>query len=353
MKARIALVGSGDIAGQYVDTLRMDPALDVVSVFSRRPEPAAAFAAKYNLKAHASLESLLADGSVNLVLNLAPNNAHPAITEACLRAGKHVYSEKPLATDYDEAARLAALAKQLKLRLACAPCAFLGDAQQAAMQRIHQGALGTLRLIYAEINHSRIESWHPAPQSFYDAGPMFDVGVYPLSLLCATLGPVEEVQATGAILLKERKTKDGQTVTVNSPDYLTAMLKFKSGPLARLTVNYYVDWYKKQKGIEFHGDQGSLFIADHGNFNSELLEAGFEKEYAPLPAHDKAYAGLDWSRGVRDLAQAIEQDRPHRCSAEMAAHVVEVVEACYRSIDSKGPVRTQSTFSAPEPMPTA
>jgi predicted dehydrogenase len=352
MKTRIALVGSGDIAGQYVETLRRSPSLDIAGAFSRRADALNAFVSKHGIKAYPSQEALLADPSVNLVLNLAPNNAHPAITEACLRAGKHVYSEKPLATDYAEAARLAALAKELGLRLASAPCSFLGEAQQAVIQRIRAGALGTLRLVYADINHSRIESWHGAPESFYEAGPMFDVGVYHLSLMCAALGPIEEVQATGAVLLKDRQTKDGRAFTVSSPDYLTAMLKFKSGPLARLTVNYYVDWFKKQKGLEFHGDLGSLYLPGH-NFDVPVEEAAFEKEYSPVTLPVQPQPGLDWSRGIRDLIESIEQSRPHRCSAEMAAHVVEVVEACYRSIASKGPIRTRSTFSAPDPMPAA
>jgi predicted dehydrogenase len=156
----------------------------------------------------------------------------------------------------------------------------------------------------------------------------------------------------GTVLLKDRRTKDDRAFTVTSPDYLSATLKFRSGPLCRLTVNYYVDWFKKQKGIEFHGDLGSLYLPGH-DFNVALEEAAFETEYAhvPLPSHTKP--GLDWSRGIRDLIQAIEENRPHRCSAEMAAHVVEVVEACYRSIDSKGPVRTQSAFSTPDAMPAA
>src|SRR5207247_2620948 len=128
------------------------------------------------------------------------------VTTQCLRAAKHVHSEKPLAMTYPEALSLVSLARQQKVRLSCAPFTFMGVAQQTAGRLLREGSLGTVRLIYAEVNAGRIETWHPAPQSFYDVGPLFDVGGYPLAIILSFLGPARRVSAYGQVLSPQRHT---------------------------------------------------------------------------------------------------------------------------------------------------
>src|SRR5690606_761425 len=113
------------------------------------------------------------------------HTAHARVTEQCLLAGKHVYSEKPLALDYAAARRLVALAERRGLRLGCAPATFLGEAHQTAWKLVRRGRIGPIRVIYAEANHGRIEWYHPAPEPFFAIGPMWDVGVYPITAITA------------------------------------------------------------------------------------------------------------------------------------------------------------------------
>src|SRR6185295_17646095 len=137
----------------------------------------------------------------DIVINLTVHHAHYQVTKRALEAGKHVYSEKPLALTSSEARELVTLAASRGLRLGCSPSTFLGEAQQTAATVIRSGRLGPVRAVYAEVNWGRIETWHPAPAPFYDVGVLVDVGVYPLTLLTAFLGPARRVQASGGLLL--------------------------------------------------------------------------------------------------------------------------------------------------------
>ena len=140
--------------------------------------------------------AIRADPRVQLVVNLTAHRAHYGITAECLSAGKHVFSEKPLALSFTEASALLDLARRHGVRLACAPFTFMGEAQQTAAHILRSGELGTVRLIYADVNAGRVETWHPAPQSFYEVGPLFDVGGYALAIILSCLGPARRVSAS-------------------------------------------------------------------------------------------------------------------------------------------------------------
>jgi predicted dehydrogenase len=175
----IGIVGTGNIAGGYARDALTHPEIRLVAATDLDPERAAAFAAANGCRVHGSLDELLADDDVDIVLNLTVHHAHYEITKAALTAGRHVFSEKPLALRSTEAHDLVDLARARGVRLGCSPSTFLGEAQQTAAGLIRGGRLGTVRAIYAEVNWGRIETWHPAPAPFYDLGVLVDVGVYP------------------------------------------------------------------------------------------------------------------------------------------------------------------------------
>ena len=143
-------------------------------------------------------------------MNLTIPSAHASVTAAALEAGKHVHTEKPVALRYEEARELVELAERTGRRLSCSPATLLGEAQQTAWKLVRDGALGEVRVVYAEANWGRIESWHPTPQALYDVGPLVDVGVYPLTILTAMFGPVRRVVAYGTTLEPERVTLAGE-----------------------------------------------------------------------------------------------------------------------------------------------
>ena len=346
----ITIVGCGNIAEPYARNLVTFPQLELVGMTDLDLSRAESLAAKFETRVYPSLEAVLADPGVDLVINLTIHQAHYAVNKQCLEASKHVVSEKPLALTYTEARELVQLAERKGLRLGGTPFTFLGEAQQTAMRLVREGRLGQVRLAYAEVNWGRIETWHPAPQSFYDVGPLFDVGVYPLMLLTALFGPARQVQSYGRVIYPNRTTKRGKPFEVSAPDFAVTMIEFADGPLARLTTNFYVLNDPCQQGIEFHGDRGSLQLMSWHMFNSAVRLAEFGKPYQDVPLLKEGFSGVQWGMNVADIADAIREGRAHRATGEHAAHVVEILTAATESMRTHRPVALESTFSIPEPM---
>jgi predicted dehydrogenase len=351
----IGIVGTGNIAGGYARTARDEPTLRLAAATDLDPARAAAFAAEHGIRAHGTLEELLADSDIDIVVNLTVHHAHHAVTKQALEAGKHVYSEKPLALGATEAAELVALAGDRGLRLGCSPATFLGEAQQTAARIVRGGTLGTVRAVYAEVNWGRIETWHPAPAPFYEVGVLVDVGVYPLTLVTSMLGPARSVRAWGWDLLPDRTTREGTPFRIGSPDLTVAAVELESGAVLRLTTSFYVGRPATLRGsIEFHGDEGSLALGSFQDFDATVQVGEFGSDYAPVPLVRPPFAGTAWARGVADMALAINEDRPHRASAEQAAHVVDIIAAVRASTAESGrPLRVSSTFDPPPLMPWA
>lgn len=351
MALRIGIVGAGNIAGQYGEELLAAPEVEVRGVADLLPERAAALAGKLGIRAYTTVDALLADPSVDAVVNLTVQRAHAEVGRAALEAGKHLYSEKPLALRYDEARKLLALASERRLRIACAPASVLGEAQQTAWKLLRDHRVGVVRAAYAECNWGRIEAWHPAPEGFYDTGIMPDVGIYPLSILTTFFGPVRQVLGFGRVVLPERRRKDGQPFHVTVPEFVVAVLALASGTVARLTANWYVEQrHSRQAGMEFHGDEGSIVLSSwlHGDAAVELGASGHDLEPAPLVR--SAERSVVWSRAVPELARAIAENRPHRAGGEQAAHLVEVMNAISRSVETGRPIDVTSNFPPPAPM---
>src|SRR5688572_21794971 len=168
-----AIIGCGNIARPYAQNIITYPHIKLVGVADIDAQRASEFAAEFNCQAYPSVEALLADSATDLVVNLTIPHVHAAISTQALEAGKHVYSEKPMALDAADAQRLVALARERGLRLGCSPSVFMGEASQTAWKVVRSGQLGAVRVVYAEVNGGRIESWHPSPGSFYSVGPMF------------------------------------------------------------------------------------------------------------------------------------------------------------------------------------
>ena len=241
----VAFVGCGNIAGHYATSLKTKPELvTIAGAYDIAPEASAAFAEARECGTYDTFDAVLADDSVDLVVNLTIQEAHYEVSRACLEAGKHVHSEKPLSITREEATALVSLADELGMRLSCAPFTWMGESQQTAWKTIRDGKLGEVRLVYAEMNWGRIESWHPSPANFYrpGVGPLPDVGVYPLSMMTAFFGPVRQVRAFADIMLPERAATDGSTFEVGAPDVVIAVLEFHSGVVARLTPPRPLAW---------------------------------------------------------------------------------------------------------------
>jgi predicted dehydrogenase len=347
----VGIVGCGNIAGRYAADIATYPELDLVAATDVDPDRAAAFAEQHGCRPYPTLDDLLADHQVDIVINLTVHHVHYEISRRSLEAGRHVYSEKPLALDPAEAHELVELARARGLRLGCSPVTFLGEAQQTAAAVLRSGRLGQIRAVYADVNWGRIERWHPAPPPFFDVGVMVDVGVYPLTIVTAFLGPVREVRAWGWELLPDRLTITGEPFRIGSPDHIVAALQLEGGATVRLTTSFYVGRPVRDPGlIEFHGDAGSLYLEGFQEFDARVEVGEHAGTYEPVPYVRPPYAGTAWGRGLADMATAITEDRPHRATGEQAAHIVDVLSAVRESIGSGRPVAVASTFAPPAPM---
>jgi predicted dehydrogenase len=349
-KMGIALIGTGDIAKGYIKDLLTYPDLEVMGVVDMNTERAQQFGTEHGVPVFQDVESVLDDPGVALIVNLTSHHAHKQVTEQALRAGKHVYSEKPLALTSSDAWELVTLANQQNVRLACSPFSVIGEAQQTLWKWVREGKLGKVRVVYAEMNWGRIETWHPAPIPFYEVGAFFDVGVYPLAVLTSIFGPVKWVQSYGTVVLPDRMTKDGVPYTITTPDWMVSIMEMSDGTQVRLTTGFYVaNKSSRQQGIEVHGDLGSLHLDSTGVFNTTVTHIPFGGEPEKVEHIRDPYPGIPWGRGVHEVATAIRDDCPHLFSGEQAAHIVDVLSAHNESMSTNQRVAVTSTFDPPVP----
>jgi len=351
----IGIVGTGNIAGGYARDAMTHPEIRLVAATDLAPDRAIAFAAEHGCRAVASVDDLLEDEDVDIVVNLTVHHAHHEVTKRALEAGRDVYSEKPLALTAREAHELVDLAAARGRRLGCSPSTFLGEAQQTAAALIRAGALGTVRAVYAEVDWGRIETWHPAPVPFFDVGVLVDVGVYPLTLVTTMLGPARSVRAWGWDLLPDRTTVDGTPFRIGSPDLIVAAVELEGGAVVRLTASFYVGRPATRRGgLEFHGDDASLALGSFQDFDASVEVGPYGGVYEPIPLVRPGYRGTAWARGVAEMATAIAEGRPHRASGEQAAHVVDILEGAATSMADAGRrVEITSTFAPPPLLPWA
>ncbi len=343
---RCAIVGCGNISGPYGETAKAYPSVEIAGATDIDRTLSAAFVERFGGVDYPSLEAVLADPTVDAVVNLTSHGIHAEVTAAALEAGKHVHSEKPMASNYAEARGLVELAAAKGVRLSCSPITFMGDAQEAAWSLVASGAIGNVRVVYAEVNWGRIETWHPRPEPFYGIGPMADVGVYPLTFLTAIFGPARRVTAHGQIVYPDRVTSSGEPFSVGAPDFGVALIELADGTLVRLTTSFYVGQQSKQSGIEFHGDTGSVFISSWQDFDAQVELAPFGGAYEQIPVPG-AFHRVDWGKALAELAAAITEERPHRATGAHAAHVVEILDAVETSVREGKAVDVTSTFAAP------
>jgi predicted dehydrogenase len=343
---RVAVIGCGNISGAYGTTMSAYPSVRIAGATDVDSVLSADFVGRFGGVAYPSLDDVLGDPDVDAIVNLTFPAVHADVTTAALNAGKHVHSEKPLAGSYADARSLVDLAVERGLRLSCSPITFLGEAQQTAWRLVESGAIGRVRVAYAEVNWNRIESWHPRPEPFYGIGPIADVGVYPLTILTAMFGPARRVTAFGTVVYPDRTTLEGRAFTPEAPDFWVAIVELEDGPVVRLTANFYVSRLTKQSGIEFHGDTGSIHLSDWQLFDASVEHARFGEAYEPVHVPN-AFPGTDWGRALGELSDAIRTDRPHRATGAQAAHVCEIIEATARSAAEGRPVEISSTFARP------
>lgn len=351
----VGIIGCGNISSQYLKAMRDFPVLEIVAVADMRPEVADKKAAEFGLTA-VTVEALLADPRVGIIVNLTIPRAHIEVGLRAIAAGKHVYGEKPLGINFAEGKRLLAAAREKGLRVGSAPDTFLGGAHQRARALLDSGAVGDIvggSAFFACPGHER---WHPDPAFYYDVGggPMLDMGPYYITDLVNLLGPVESVSAMSAMPQSERpiysEPKKGQTMPVKVNTHVTGLLKFRAGAIIQMTMSFDVPGHAHLP-FELYGSKASLIVPDPNMFGGEVkTRAAGEKDWTIVPT-DLPYADQNYrSLGVADMAHAILSGRPHRASGDLALHVLEVMEAFEVASTEKRFVEIETPVERPAPI---
>jgi predicted dehydrogenase len=261
---KIGVIGCGYVFDTYMGTVKNHPSLEVAGVADIDMERARTVGRAYKLRVYETNDELLRDPEIELVVNLTSIGSHFEVTMAALRAGKHVYSEKPLTTNFDDARNLLAYAESRGLLVGCAFCYALSDTSQTMWKAVLDGAIGEVRLLYAELDDNPIYLMHPeywrsrtgAPWPYveeYEQGCTYEHVGYHLTWMCSMFGPVETVTAFSKCTIPNKTTDPLDPP--DTPDFSVACLNFRSGVVARVTCSI-VAPYDHQ--IRIIGDKGML-----------------------------------------------------------------------------------------------
>ncbi len=356
-KVKIGVIGTGNIFGAYAKGCRVFDILGIAACADIDRRKAEAKAEEFDIARVCSVEDLLADPEIQIIVNLTVPKAHAEVSLAAINAGKHVYSEKPLAVTRRDGQKVLAAAREKGVWVGCAPDTFLGGGQQTCRKLIDDGWIGepVAAVAFLPGHGHGPESWHPNPDFFYQvgAGPMLDVGPYYITALVHLLGPVKRVTGSARISFPERiatsELHRGRRIPVEVPTHVTGALDFVSGPIATVITTFDI-WAANLPHLEVYGSEGTLSAHDPGLFSGRVLihRAGADEwREMPLTHNPKVGRGI----GVADMAYAITYDRPHRASGELAYHVLDIMQAFGESSESGRHIEIASRCSRPAALP--
>lgn len=375
----IGIVGCGTISDVYLENITKHyQNLRIVACADLFMEKAQQTKEKYHLPKACTVDELLADVEVEIVVNLTIPLAHYEINMKALNAGKHVYCEKPLALSLDEADEIVRTAAAKGLMAVSAPDTYLGAGAQTCRKLIDEGVIGTPIGFTANMVCAGHELWHPAPAFYYrrGAGPMLDMGPYYITTLVFLLGPIRKISC---FAVKGRPVRNilGEPQESEVPTHYTGIMEFANGAVGTVTMSFDV-WDSGLPMLEVFGTEGALSVPDpnmfcgdislfRGKNLTEMLDQVTEphpakimtmiarkeecrEKVAPLfpaaPEPDCNMRGL----GVSDMAQALIDGRESRLNAELCRHVVEALTAFEISSDTGRTYEMKTTCGRPQPM---
>ncbi len=352
---KIGILGCGNISQAYFNGAKMFPILEVKGCADINPEAAKAKAEENECLAM-SVEELLADPEIEIVVNLTIPAVHAEVSMKILEAGKNVHLEKPLAVSLEDGKKVIDFAESKGLLVGCAPDTFMGAGLQTCRKLIDDGWVGkALSGSVFMLGHGP-ESWHPNPAFFYQTGggPMFDMGPYYMTGLVHLLGPVKSVTAVAAKGYKERlatcKQHFGVKLPVDVPTHYTGVIEHHCGALITATISFDV-WAHNHPCFEIYGTEGSLSVPDPNGFCGPVkLRRPEDPEWREITL-SHSYKENSRSIGAADMAYAIRTGRDYRCNGKLAYHVLEIMHAFEKSSELAGRYELESTCDQPKALP--
>lgn len=352
-KVSVGVIGCGKISSIYLQSPRIFDIIDIVACSDQIRERAESQAAAFGIPKVLSVDELLADPEIEIVLNLTIPQAHADLGMAALLAGKSVYGEKPLALDREQGQTLLRLAQDRQLYVGSAPDTFLGGGIQTCVELIKNGAIGTPIAATAFFMGHGPEGWHPDPNFFYQpgAGPLFDMGPYYLTALIALMGPVQRVASSTRITFPERlitsQPHAGEIIKVNTPTHIAGTLEFANGAIATLITSFDI-WHHHLPNIEIYGTEGSLRVPDPNTFGGPVfLRRMDEAEWHEVPV-TRGYTNNSRGIGLADMAYAMRTGASHRANETLAYHVLDIMQTLHESAREGRHITLSSTCSQPE-----
>ena len=348
---RVGIIGCGNISETYFECQNLFNNFNVVACADINIEAAKNSAEKYNVKAF-SVDDILANDDIDVIINITIPSAHKEIIMKSLNAGKHCFSEKPLAMNFNEGLEISELASSKNLYVGCAPDTFLGAAGQKARSLIEDKKIGDVVLGTFNLMSHGMEHWHPNPDFFFKpgAGPVFDVGVYYITQLVNLIGPIKSISSLSGTATPERtitsEPRNGEKIKVETPTTLMGTLEFHNNAKIQFFCSWDV-WKHKHSTIELYGLEGSMIVPDPNFFSGDILISHKEEDWQVIN-NDKMLLGIPNKTdnsgdkianyrgiGLSDMIDAISHQRISRCSLDLAVHVLEAMEGIIKSSDER------------------
>ena len=359
----IGIIGCGNIADTYFESQKIFNNLNIIACADIVKDFADQKANQYNIKSQ-SVDDLLKNEDIDLILNLTVPSAHKEIIIRSLENGKYCFSEKPLAINLKDGLEIEEVSKKNNLLVGCAPDTFLGAAGQKARMLIKDNIIGKVVLGTFHIMSHGMEDWHPNPDFFFKpgAGPIFDLGVYYLTQLINLNGPIKNVNSLSSTALEERtitsKPRFGEKISVETPTTLIGNLEFHN----ELKIQFFCSWdvWKHSHSfMELYGLDGSIILPDPNFFSGDLLISNKNKEWKKIN-NDKMLLGIpnkvdnDGTKvanyrgiGLSDMVHSIINNSKPRCSLDLSLHVLEIMEGIIKSSISRSIVEIKTRPEKP------
>lgn len=345
---KVGLVGAGGVSPMYLPNLQQAPGIEVAAISDLDLEAAGARAREHGVATVLSPDQLLADPQIELVLNLTPIPVHVAMTRQALEAGKHVWSEKPLATSVPEAVALVEEAGRRGLRLGCAPDTLLGSGLQAARAALEAGAvgdpLGATACMYRRMQNN----------AAYVTGDfaLRDMAPYYVTTLVTLLGPARRVVGLSQTLTADQ----ARTSRDENPVSFGGVIEFDHRVVATLLMTWGTSHRAEVPSVHVYGTTGDLAVPNPNVFGDAARVRPYAEESATVV--EGSIQPADWPRqqrglGVAEMAEAIREGRTPRAGGELAAHVVEVIEGIITASHQGHPVDLHTGFTLPPPLTAA
>ena len=368
----IGVIGCGNIAETYFKSQNYFNNINFIACADIKQRSADNCAKQNNIKSM-SVDDLLNNDDIDVILNLTIPQAHYEISVRALSAGKHVYSEKPMAIKLSDAKKIIELANKKKLYFGNAPDTFLGGGGQLSRKLVDDETIGDILTGNFIFAFSGVQTFHPNPESWFQVGggPVIDMGPYFFTTLVNLLGPAKNVRARGVKFSSKRTIeigpKAGREFSIDIPTSCMMDIEFHNGSIIQGFLSFDVQNHARNH-MELYGSKGSIVVPDPNMFGGPVLiskELGSEwKEFSVEQMHlgktnivnhsgrsneaprQSNYRGI----GLSEMIYALEKNEPHRCSGELALHVLDIIDTVINAAKKNEEVEIQSTCKRPKPF---